>query len=75
MIKGKKGQIVAYLLVLILFVATWALWLGPWLQEYVAIGIAAGDITGIEAFIMGNINLVIGLFLALGSYIIIRSGG
>lgn len=65
---NKKGQIgiLAFIFGIILFVILWAVWLGDQINYWVGLSIASGDVTGIEAFLLSNMNLWIGVILFAG---------
>lgn len=64
---NKKGQagLLAFVFALIIFVIIWAIWFGKYLNETIAANIAANGITGIEAFLLVNMNLWIFLGLVI----------
>ena len=61
----KKGQtgILSFLFGLIIFIIIWAVWLGAEIQSWSNAAVDAGTVTGVEAFLITNINLWIGIFL------------
>lgn len=74
--KNKRGQfgILLFIGSLLIFVFIWAVWLGAWLQDYATTTIQAGTVTGLEAFIIANLNLIIFLGLILTVFIAIYFG-
>ena len=72
--KAQIGLVKVFFLVLT-FVLVWAVWLGKWLNEYVAISIANNpNISGLEMFLLANINMWILLLLFTGILIYVYSG-
>jgi hypothetical protein len=73
---NSKGQFSILLFIgsLIIFIFIWAVWLGGWLQNYAETAITAGTVTGTEAFILANLNLIIFLGLLLTILIAITFG-
>jgi hypothetical protein len=59
---------------LITFLLIWAIWLGRFLNEWVADFLSKNYVSGIEAFLWGNINLWIGLMMFIGVLIYVYSG-
>lgn len=74
--KNKRGQfgILLFIGSLLIFVFIWAVWLGAWLQDYATTTIQAGTVTGLEAFIIANLNLIIFLGLITTVFIAIYFG-
>jgi hypothetical protein len=76
---NRNGQagIVTFLFMLFVFVLVWALFLGEFLSIWGAQAIAVNQLTGIEAFMMGNINLVIFICVVIVSAVgaSVMSGG
>ena len=73
---NKQAQIglVRVFFLLIIFVLVWGIWLGRFINEYVAQFLANNYVTGIEAFLWSNFNLWIGLMLFIGVLIYVYSG-
>jgi len=61
--KNKKGQILGYILSLIIFIIVWSLFLAKWINDTVAYYIVQNNLTGIEAFLLANLNLWIMIFI------------
>lgn len=70
---NKTGQIGLINLVfgLIAFFILWVLFLGEWLNEWAVKMITDNSLTGIEAFLIGYINLwvFLGLFIGVMAYV------
>lgn len=68
---NKKGQgsgaPVAVIVLVMIFVLNWALWLGKWIGEIGQSAIDQQNLTGVEAFAFGNLNLFIFIALILGT--------
>lgn len=64
--KGQAGPL-AMILMFILFVILWALWLGSFIQEWGARMVADNGLSGVEAFLVSNLNLWIffGLIISI----------
>jgi hypothetical protein len=73
----KKGQaaIIGFIFMLIIFFFIWTLWLGQFLQLQADQYITAGTVTGLEAFIYANLNLIIALGIILAIFFAIAFGG
>lgn len=54
--KGQSG-IIGFFFLLAIFVVMWALFLAAWLAQIGADAITTNSLTGLEAFIWGNLNL------------------
>lgn len=72
---GKRGQIIGFFFLVIIFIAIWAFWLGQWLQDYGARAISVNSLTGIEAFFMANLNLFLFLALIISIFLYLYLGG
>jgi hypothetical protein len=77
MLRSKKGQLAILGIVfgLIVFVILWALFFGEWVNLWAQQAITANNLTGIEAFLMANMNLWIGVGLIIGSVASVYLGG
>ena len=64
--KGQAG-IVSYFTTVFLFVVLWALFLGAHFSEWGERAVTTNGLTGIEAFLFMNINLVIFFCLFVSS--------
>lgn len=76
--KGQAGTgAVTFIVTALIFVAIWALWLGKFLRTEGQRMIATHSLTGIEAFLAANINLVIFLCLCIAgaSYVLVINAG
>jgi hypothetical protein len=69
---NKKGQIIfiKFAFLLIIFIIIWALWLGKWINELGQEAITTNNLTGLEAFMLSNINLMI-VFSIIVSIIVV----
>lgn len=73
--KAQIGLVKVFFLVLT-FVLMWAFWLGRWLNEWVALSIEnTPSMSGLEIFLLANINMWILLLLFVGILIYVYSGG
>lgn len=63
--KGQTG-ILGLIAALVMFVLLWALWLGEWLAEAGQDFIVNNGLTGIEAFLIANLNLWVFCGLCVG---------
>lgn len=72
-----KGQaaLLGFIFSLITFFIIWAIWLGGILNEWGAKMIEDNGLTGIEAFMAGNLNLWVGLGLFITILWILYAGG
>ena len=50
---------------LLFFIIVWFVWLGGWLNQVGEYMITTGNLSGIEALICGNLNIVIMLVLMI----------
>ena len=63
---NKKGQTIIYWFFgIIVFVIVWVMFLSDHLAEIGLAGVIANNLTGVEAFVLSNMNLIIGFFLLL----------
>ena len=75
---NKRGQlgIILFIFLLLLFIIIWASWLGGFINTQVAIWLAESGSTGLEAFLISNLNLWIGLILLIViAWSVLRGGG
>lgn len=74
---NKSGQFGAIGLIFIdvFFLINWGLWLGSWLATVGDQAISANSLTGIEAFVFGNLNLIVFVGLLLMNLIYFTIGG
>ena len=65
---NKSGQVglISLVFSLIAFVILWALYLGKWLSDWGQDMITRNSLTGIEAFLAGNLNLWVILGVIVG---------
>jgi len=59
----------------ITFVIFWALFFGAFFAEWGQRAITENNMVGIEAFLMGNLNLAIGVFLLLVMFVGVNTLG
>lgn len=72
---NKKGVIVIYLFFAVLFfLLVWGVFLAPLIADVGARSVADNNITGVEAFFIENLNLVIFLALILVIIVVVYSG-
>jgi len=71
---AQGGGIFTLIFSLIFFLIVWFVWLGSWLNTVGQFMISNNSLTGIEAMICGNLNLVlvIVLFMAVMGYSYLR---
>ena len=64
---NKAGQlgIISFVFLLILFMIIWAVWLGGYINAQAQQWIATAGATGLEAFLIANLNLWIFLILLI----------
>lgn len=72
--KANVGIIGAVLLFLI-FIVNWFIWLGAWLGNVGASAVTTGNLTGVEAFFMNNLNFIVLVCMFLGMLGWIYFGG
>jgi len=74
---NKKGQLAVLGIVfgLMIFVVLWALFFGAWVNTWAQQAITVNSLTGIEAFLVANMNLWIGIGVLIGAVSIIYFGG
>lgn len=70
-----QGAIIGIIFLIGIFLFIWAVWLGGFLQDQAEEQISAGTYTGLEAFIVANLNLIIFLGLLLFIVFAIAFGG
>ena len=65
---NKKGQagLFGYFFSLLFFIIVWFVWLGGWLNTVGNMMIENGQLTGIEALICANLNLVLMIVIFIG---------
>lgn len=63
---NKKGYgPIGLIFVVILFVIMWFVWLGSWISDVGVRAVETGNLTGIEAFLYMNLNIIIMVCLFL----------
>ena len=72
---NKRGQIIGFFFLIIIFIAIWAFWLGAWLQEYGSRAISINSLTGLEAFFMANLNLFLFFAILISIFLYLYLGG
>lgn len=72
--KGQLG-VLTIIFGLVIFVILWALFFGTWLNTWAQNAITVNSLTGIEAFLLANINLWVGIGVLIGSVTMMYSGG
>ena len=73
-----QGGVLGFFFVLGVFILVWALFLASWFTQIGVDAIAANSLTGLEAFVWGNINLFITLGVLVagaGGVFFASSGG
>jgi hypothetical protein len=63
---NKRGQIVAFVIIVVMFLAMWALFLGKFLSYVGKTAVESNNLTGIEAFVLSNLNLFVFIALVCG---------
>ena len=74
---NKKAQlgVLAVIFGIIIFVILWALFFGSWVNTWAQQAIAVNSLTGVEAFLLANMNLWIGIGVIIGSVSALYFGG
>lgn len=74
---SKHGQVGAIGLIFIdiFFIINWGLWMGSWLSTVGDQAISSTGVTGVEAFVFGNLNLIVFIALLLMNLIYFTVGG
>lgn len=64
---NKKGQtgIIGAILLFGIFLIMWFIWLGKWINQVGQMAIEGGNLNGVEAFFMSNLNFSILLIVLL----------
>lgn len=57
--KAQGSGLFGYALSLLFFIIVWFIWLGGWINDVGNYMIESGGLTGIEAFLAGNLNLIL----------------
>lgn len=63
---NKKSQIVAFLVIVVMFIIIWALVLGKFLSYAGQVAVESNSLTGVEAFVLLNLNLFVFIGLVIG---------
>lgn len=74
--KNKRGGlvIISVIFMWIMFFLVWGLWLGKFFSDRCQELITTGEYTGIEAFILANINVFVVVCVLLGGAVTIYFG-
>jgi hypothetical protein len=74
---NRKAQIgvISVVFGLIVFIVLWALFFGAWVNTWAQQMITANSLTGVEAFLMANMNLWIGIGVMFGAVGALYFGG
>ena len=74
---GNKGQlaILGVIFGLFIFLILWAMFFGAWVNTWSAQMIATNSLTGLEAFLMANMNLWIGFGVLISAVGVVYFGG
>ena len=73
----KKGQlaVLSVIFALIVFIVLWVLFFASWVNTWAQQAIVANELVGIEAFLLANMNLWIGLGVVIGVVAFMYFGG
>lgn len=66
---NKKANVFGAAVFVIFFLAVWAFWLGPYVQDQGQANVASNGLTGIEAFFWLNLNFVIAIIFLIAIFI------
>ena len=69
-----QGGILAFIFLILIFIILWAVWLGDFVNTIAQQAIIDGQLTGVEAFVLSNLNLVIIVGIVLGLMVFIYFG-
>lgn len=72
---NKKGQMMSILFSLLVFIILWAMFFGKWLADWGQRYIIQHSATGLEAFLMANMNLWVLAGLIIGVVTTLYYGG
>lgn len=67
--KNRKGQLYNLFFWILLFIIFWSLFFGQFFNEWGQRAILNNNMVGIEALLMGNFNLFIGICLLLVMFV------
>lgn len=75
--RSKKAQVTVLGVIfgLIVFVVLWALFFGAWVNTWSQNMIDVNSLTGVEAFLIANMNLWIGVGVFIGAVTAVYFGG
>ena len=71
---NKRGGIIGFLFFMGAFWVVWIFFISPFINTIVDNAIATGSITGMELFVLSNINYIIGL-ASLALFFLVMRGG
>ena len=73
---NKKGVgPIGFIALILIFNIIWFVWLGGFIANVGQVAITAGNLTGVEAFFFGNLNLIIFIGNILGMIGFLYFGG
>jgi len=74
---NKKGQlaILGVIFSLLIFVILWAMFFGSWVNFWAQQLVTVNELTGVEAFLVLNMNLWIGVGVLIGTITTVYLGG
>jgi len=74
---NKKGQlaILGVIFSLLIFVILWAMFFGSWVNLWAQQLVTVNELTGVEAFLVLNMNLWIGVGVLIGTITTVYLGG
>jgi hypothetical protein len=74
--RNKKGVLVIYLFfAVVFFLIVWGVVLAPMISDWGSRSVVDNSLTGVEAFFLDNLNLVIFLALILVIIVVVYAGG
>jgi hypothetical protein len=74
--RNKKGVLVIYLFfAVVFFLIVWGVVLAPMISDWGSRAVVDNSLTGVEAFFLDNLNLVIFLALILVIIVVVYAGG
>lgn len=74
---NKKGSgLIGAIILFMMFLIIWFIWLGKWIGDAGQLIVTANSLTGIEAFFISNLNLVVlvCMFLGMLGFMYLSSG-
>ena len=72
---NRKGQMMSLLFALLVFIILWAMFFGKWLSDWGQRFIAEQSLTGLQAFLVANMNIWVLAGLIIGVITTIYVGG